>query len=80
MRVSVGGSRAWIVAVAPGHVQMTVDAAEQRQVHLLPVHLDATESSLTQPAEVLDQGARHVGGVMGRAPEAGLGVPGDPLA
>src|SRR5215203_2524487 len=58
-----------IVTVAPGHVQVAVDAAQQRQVHLFPVDLDGAEAGLSEPAQVLDQGARHVGGGMGGARE-----------
>src|SRR5262249_55479474 len=61
-----------IVAVAPGHLQVPVDARDERQVHLFPVDLDGVEAGLAEPAQMLQQGAGQVGGVMGRAREAGL--------
>src|SRR4051812_43292032 len=43
----------WVIAVAPGHVQVAVDRADQHQVHLLHVHLDGAETGLAEPAEMV---------------------------
>src|SRR5687767_7205526 len=51
VRLSVGVSLIRIVAVAPGHVQVTVDAADQRQVHLFPEDVDGAEAGLAEPAK-----------------------------